>query len=225
MIPKESVLRGVIKELNTISNNFIQKAPGNISIKIAISVLEAYLNTPEGWPEKKEYGPRCSMCDSEEGAPYCDSCKIANNGVDFWNKAIDECRKAAMKGCPCCGVARIVEKQAEVPTVEEILHTMKEIWRENEKTETLGDWMRRTAKAVQELIKSKQKEKQAEDNTKPASPEEIIANYEKAKHSADNSTLVFNSKEQAEVPTVQKKKRKIPYPHTSQHATKKFLSS
>ena len=164
MIPKESVLRGVIKELNTISNNFIQKAPGNISIKIAISVLEAYLNTPEGWPEKRKGG---------EG--------IGVHTHNAYNQARED-----------CNLARLKEKQKEVPTVEEI----------NEVLKTEGLCGTKTAKAVHKLIKSKQKEK-ASGRQRKTTPEEIIANYEKAKHSADSSTLVFNSKEQAEVPMVE----------------------
>ena len=215
-IPKDSELRETVKAIKRISDliqasNALMDNPqmdnGHVARPLeflremkdirhsayqGIGIIEALLNTPEGWPEKKVPMAICESNDKKWNY---------NAGtVDGYNHALLRCNLAAMKGYPCCGVARIVEKQAEAPTVEEIESML---WGRNSLGIKIYELLPSAiAQAVVELIKSKQKEK-ASGRQRKTTPEETIANYEKAKHSADNSTLVFNSKEQAQEVSVE----------------------
>ena len=76
------------------------------------------------WPEKKEV---TLVPINQQGVVIGFYEKNGKDSDVGYNRAIDECKKAAMKGCPCCGVTRIIEKQAEIPTVEWIKSLKKNI--------------------------------------------------------------------------------------------------
>ena len=140
-------------------------------LKTFLDLAKAYLSTPENWPLEKRVGR--------------DSMGILESYEDGFNEARDLCMRSAMKGCPCCGVARIIEKRAEVPTVEWIRSLKKNI-------EEIGEVKLdlRVLPVLEKLLPGL-KEKQA-------IPEEIIDRFEEASHSADNSTLTFKEKQKGE---------------------------
>lgn len=102
---------------------------------VLLELGKAVLNTPEGWPEKnkKNFG---DMTREEINPDY------------LWGRE---------KGIDECNLARLKEKQVEVPTIEEIEKAIKY----HTKVCKYGYWTSNSlAKAVQELIKSKQEKKQ-----------------------------------------------------------------
>ena len=113
---------------------------------VLLELGKAVLNTPEGWPEKKE--PDLFTTLNSEGGFTTPGCllslanevekqRLRNDAIscEARNNAIDECRLALLR--------------REVPTVEEIRNVIAEY----------GPLKTGTEK-IQELIKSKQEKKQ-----------------------------------------------------------------
>lgn len=163
MIPKDDKIREAVESINRVlSNSKIEIKSDLLSAyEVLLDLAKEVLAVRGIWPKKK-YKPK-----SREYAHPWEYHELVGKQLGH-NSAIDECKKAAMKGCPCCGVARIVEvkskkvmqeKQKAMPTVEEIEKLIEKTRLQIRKTGYLMEEHKvnkAIAETVQQLIKSNQ---------------------------------------------------------------------
>lgn len=131
-----SVLKMIVKGYEEQGGGYSQKE----ALNTAIEIMEELVNTKEGWP------PMLKVREERHGNEIVPENSYASGRIIGWNSCRHE-----------CNVARLKEKQNEVPMVGEILTEICTMQDCNKRKcpEQCYNTKIKQAKAVQELIKSK----------------------------------------------------------------------